>query len=193
MAKSGIVLGGAAQSASASDVWLFNGAQQHCRRLCNRGRACDFFCTRLASSLRSGCVTDDTVSGQWLGQGVGEMQANEAYPCRRTALPIVVLLWALGTIAGPASAQQPTTAQKNALRSACVNDFMAHCSKVNPNGPGALACLQRNAASLSPRCRSAMSAVGGGSAPAGAQTAARPAASSAQPGAQQPGKAQQSA
>jgi len=27
---------------------------------------------------------------------------------------------------------------------------MAHCSKVNPKGPGALSCLQRNAASLSP-------------------------------------------
>jgi hypothetical protein len=121
------------------------------------------------------------------------MQANKAYPCRRNALAIVVFLCALGATVGPAAAQQPTTAQKNALRSACMNDFMAHCSKVNPNGPGALACLQRNSASLSPRCRSAMSAVGGGSAPAGAQTGARPAPAATQAGAQQPAKAQQSA
>jgi hypothetical protein len=121
------------------------------------------------------------------------MPANKAYPSRRNALAIVVFLCALGTAAAPAAAQQPTAAQKNALRSACMNDFMAHCSKVNPNGPGALACLQRNSASLSPRCRSAMSAVGGGSAPAGAQTPARPAAASTQAGAQQPTKAQQNA
>jgi Rieske Fe-S protein len=121
------------------------------------------------------------------------MRANKAYSCRRTALHIVVFLCALGATVGLAAAQQPTTAQKNALRSACMNDFMAHCSKVNPNGPGALACLQRNSASLSPRCRSAMSAVGGGSAPAGAQTAARPAPALTEAGAQQPTKAQQNA
>jgi hypothetical protein len=108
------------------------------------------------------------------------MQANKAYPCRRNALPVVVFLCALGTTAVPAAAQQPTAAQKNALRSACMNDFMAYCSKVNPNGPGALACLQRNSASLSPRCRSAMSAVGSGSA-------------ATQAGAQQPAKGQQNA
>src|SRR5437016_14218577 len=121
------------------------------------------------------------------------MRAKKAYRCRRSALPIVLFLCALGATAVPAAAQQPTTAQKNALRSACMNDFMAHWSKVNPNGPGALACLQRNSASLSPRCRSAMSAVGGGSAPAGAQTAARPAPASTEAGAQQPTKAQQNA
>ena len=61
------------------------------------------------------------------------MQANEAYPCRRTVLHIVMFVCALGATAGPAAAQQPTAAQKNALRSACTSDFMAHCSKVNPN------------------------------------------------------------
>ena len=105
------------------------------------------------------------------------MQADKAYPCRRSALlHIAVFLCALGATPAPAAAQ--TAAQKNALRSACMNDFMAHCSKVNPNGPGALACLQRNSAALSPRCRSAMSAVGGGSA-------------APQAGAQQPAKGQQ--
>jgi hypothetical protein len=108
------------------------------------------------------------------------MQAINADPRRRTAPQIVLLLCVLGLTVAPAAAQQPTAAQKGALRSACMSDFMAHCSKVNPNGPGALACLQRNSASLSPRCRSAMSAVGGGSA-------------ATQAGAQPPAKAQQNA
>src|SRR5436190_349440 len=103
------------------------------------------------------------------------MRANKAYSCRRTALHIVVFLCALGATVGLAAAQQPTTAQQNALRSACTNDFMARCSKVNPNGPGALPCLQKNAASLSAKCRTAVSAVGGGPAPAGAQAAVPPA------------------
>jgi hypothetical protein len=66
-----------------------------------------------------------------------------------------------------APAPRPTKAQENALRSACRKDFTSHCSKVNPSGPAALACLQRNAASLSSACRTAVSAVGGGSVAAG--------------------------
>ena len=43
---------------------------------------------------------------------------------------------------------------------------MTHCSGVDPNGPAAMACLQRNASPLSPRCQAAVFAGGGG--PAGA-------------------------
>jgi hypothetical protein len=80
---------------------------------------------------------------------------------------VLCVLWV-----GQAEAQ-PSRAQINALRSACRSDYMAHCSRVNPNGPGAFPCLQRNAGSLSPKCRAAVSAVE--SAPAGAKPAARPA------------------
>ena len=103
------------------------------------------------------------------------MQANEACPCRHIALRIAVSLCVLGATADLAAAQQPTKAQENALRSACRRDFMMHCSRVKPSGPAALACLQRNAASLSAKCRTAVSAVGGGSPPAGARPAVRPA------------------
>jgi len=107
------------------------------------------------------------------------MQANKACPCRHIALQIAVPLCLLGATAGlAAAAQQPTKAQENTLRSACRKDFMAHCSKVKPSGPAALACLQRNAASLSAKCRTAASAVGGGSPPAGARPVARPAPAS---------------
>jgi hypothetical protein len=99
------------------------------------------------------------------------MQTNMVCPWRPTALKIAVSFCMLGAIASEAAAQQPTKAQENALRSACRKDFIAHCSKVKPSGPAALACLQRNATSLSSACRTAVSAVGGRSAPAGAAPA----------------------
>ena len=103
------------------------------------------------------------------------MQANKACPCRHLALRIAVSLCVLGATADLAAAQQPTKAQETALRSACRRDFMMHCLRVKPSGHAALACLQRNAASLSAKCRTAVSAVRGGSPPAGARPAVRPA------------------
>jgi hypothetical protein len=106
------------------------------------------------------------------------MRASMASACRLTMPKIVVSLCVLWVILGQAEAQ-PSKPQVNALRSACRSDYMAHCSRVNPNGPGALPCLQRNAGSLSPKCRAAVSAVG--SAPAGTKPAARPAPQQALP------------
>ncbi len=127
-------------------------------------------------------------------RGVREMPGRIACLRCRTVLQISVLLCVLGLTVGQAAAQRPTKAQESALRSACRSDFMRHCSKVNPNGPGAMACLQRNAASLSPGCRTAVSAASGGAAPAGAQPVAPPAAAAAPPGgAPQPSKAQNNA
>jgi hypothetical protein len=121
------------------------------------------------------------------------MQAHMTCSCRPTMLKIAVSLCVLGAIVSEAAAQRPTKAQENALRSACSRDYMSHCSKIKP-GPAGLACLQRNSASLSAGCRTALSAVGGGSAPAaGAQAAARPAAAPREPAAQRPTKAQESA
>jgi hypothetical protein len=104
------------------------------------------------------------------------MQANEACPSRQIALRIALFLCVLGATADLATAQQPTKGQETALRSSCRRDFMMHCLRVKPRGPrAALACLQRNAASLSAKCRTAVSAVGGGSPPAGARPPVRPA------------------
>ena len=47
----------------------------------------------------------------------------------------------------------PTAGQQNAMRSHCRNDFMSHCRGVTPGGKDALACLQKNANSLSAGCR----------------------------------------
>ncbi len=70
-------------------------------------------------------------------------------------------------------AAPPTAQQQNAIKASCRSDFMSHCSGVSPGGQDALACLQRNSASLSPNCQAAVAAIGGG---ATATTAAAPAA-----------------
>jgi hypothetical protein len=84
------------------------------------------------------------------------------------------------------SAQQPSQAQISAVRSACRSDYMAHCSSVPPGGKAALACLQKNVASLSPSCQSAVNAVSAGAAAPAAteQQPAAPAAEAPAPSAQ---------
>jgi len=83
---------------------------------------------------------------------------------------------------GPAASAQPTPAQQSAIRSACRSDFMSHCSGVQPGGAEALQCLKRNAAELSPNCRSAVAALGGGTpATASAAPGAAPAAPAVAP------------
>ena len=78
-------------------------------------------------------------------------------------------------------AAAPSAEERSAVRAACRSDFMARCPGVQPGGAEALQCLQRNAAQLSPRCRSAVAAIGKGAPAAGANEApaAAPAAAAA--------------
>ncbi len=79
----------------------------------------------------------------------------------------------------PAAApKQPTPQQQAAIRQSCQSDFMSRCRGVQPGGAEALQCLQRNSAQLSPNCRNAVAALGGGSTPAAA-TASAPAEAAA--------------
>src|SRR5882757_1771439 len=59
----------------------------------------------------------------------------------------------------PAFSQGPTDAQRAAIKSQCRSDYMAHCASVPPGGAPALQCLQKNMASLSSSCQSAVRAV----------------------------------
>ena len=73
-------------------------------------------------------------------------------------------LWPLLTIAllavtTPASSQAPTDAQRAAIKSQCRSDYIAHCSSIPPGGAASLQCLQKNMASLSASCQSAVRAV----------------------------------
>jgi hypothetical protein len=93
---------------------------------------------------------------------------------------LAFVTFSLGLLgAASASGQQPTQAQKNAVRSACRSDYMAHCASVPTGGKASLECLQQNMASLSTACQSAVNAIAGGgaAAPAAEQPpAATPAA-----------------
>jgi hypothetical protein len=83
------------------------------------------------------------------------------------AIPAVVaIVW--GLTSQSVFAQQPTSAQRDAIRANCRSDFMANCSGVQPGGKDALECLKRNLGKLSGGCQAAVSAIS----PAPAQTAA---------------------
>jgi hypothetical protein len=86
--------------------------------------------------------------------------------------PVLLASALLALSLDPALAQQPTQAQRDAIRASCRSDFMANCSSVTPGGKEALECLLRNQAKLSPACNAAVSAV----VPAQQTPAAAPAA-----------------
>jgi hypothetical protein len=58
-----------------------------------------------------------------------------------------------------AVAQQPTQAQRDAIRASCRSDFISNCAGVEPGGKEALECLLRNESKLSSACQGAVSAV----------------------------------
>ena len=80
-----------------------------------------------------------------------------------------------------AAAQQPTQAQRDAIRAACRSDFMANCAGVQPGGKEAFECLLRNDAKLSPSCRTAVNAAAPKSAEPTAAPPAAPAPEAAPP------------
>lgn len=71
-----------------------------------------------------------------------------------------LLMISLGLVS-PAVAQQPSQAQISAVRQACPADYQTYCSNVPTGGSASLACLKRNAQSLSEPCRQAVAAIGG--------------------------------
>src|SRR5690349_7951216 len=85
-----------------------------------------------------------------------------------------LLLATTFAISTTAFAQAPSEAQREAIKSNCRNDYMAHCSSIPPGGAASLECLQKNMASLSGACAGAVKAVSGAS-----ETKAEPAAAPA--------------
>jgi hypothetical protein len=96
---------------------------------------------------------------------------------RRDTALCAILTAAIVAVATPSFAQV-TEAQKEAVKSACRSDFIAHCSSVTPGGEAALQCLGKNMSSLSAGCASAVKAVEAAAAPKSepAKTGAAPAA-----------------
>jgi hypothetical protein len=78
---------------------------------------------------------------------------------RRTAALWPLLAAAAFALATPAFSQAPTEAQREAIKSECRSDYIAHCSSIPPGGEASLQCLQKNMSSLAPSCQSAVRAV----------------------------------
>jgi hypothetical protein len=95
---------------------------------------------------------------------------------------------ALVMMAAPVFAQAPTDAQREAIRSACRSDYMAHCSNVPPGGLESLQCLQKNMSSLSGSCKTAVNAVQAPSAPAAKSETPAAAPKAETPAAAEPSK-----
>jgi hypothetical protein len=70
---------------------------------------------------------------------------------------VVLVLVVLGV--DSVRAQQPTSEQRNAIRSACRSDFIANCAGVEPGGKEAFECLLRSHDNLSASCKAAVDAV----------------------------------
>jgi hypothetical protein len=89
-----------------------------------------------------------------------------------------LVLSAIFATAAPALSQAPTQAQRDAIKSDCRSDYIAHCSSIPPGGEASLQCLQKNMSSLSSSCQSAVRAVEApaAAAPAAAKTDAAPTA-----------------
>ncbi len=90
----------------------------------------------------------------------------------RTTLLLLAATFAIST---PAFSQAPSEAQREAIKSNCRNDYIAHCSSIPPGGAASLQCLQKNMASLSSACAGAVKAA------APAETKAEPAAAPTAP------------
>ena len=99
---------------------------------------------------------------------------------RATTLAAVMIA-AIFASAAPALSQAPTQAQRDAIKSQCRSDYMAHCSSIPPGGEASLQCLQKNMSSLAPGCQSAVKAV---EAPAAPKAESAPAAETAKPAAE---------
>jgi hypothetical protein len=103
--------------------------------------------------------------GSWCSSGLNSWRALR-------------MLLAIGLVMGAtlsASAQQPTSEQISAIRASCRSDFMSNCTGVKPGTRDALECLKRNAAKVSPACKTALDAISPRPTESAAPAAAKPA------------------
>ena len=101
----------------------------------------------------------------------------------RAAVRGLVMASLMSVVAAPAVAQGPSEAQREAIKTDCRNDYIAHCSSIPPGGEASLQCLAKNMSSLSPSCQAAVRAVEAPAAAAAPKAATAPAAPSAKPAA----------
>jgi hypothetical protein len=99
---------------------------------------------------------------RYLSSPIADRRSSSIMTCRipfLRATQIALLIAGTVSVASETLAQQPTQAQTNAIRQACRNDYMAHCSSVPTGGAPALHCLQQHVSSLSSGCQAAVNAI----------------------------------
>jgi hypothetical protein len=117
------------------------------------------------SSRRPAKPEDDALCAEWSDQKFQIFERSAASGKKQELIQMIqtmktmLLLAATFTLASPAFAQAPSEAQREAIKSNCRSDYMAHCSSIPPGGAASLQCLQQNMASLSGACASAVKAV----------------------------------
>ncbi len=67
-----------------------------------------------------------------------------------------VVLMTIGVYDGAVVATAQGAQDRRAIRQACAADYQSLCSGVQQGGGRVIACLQQNAAKLSPACRKAV-------------------------------------
>jgi hypothetical protein len=159
--------------------------QAHCASIPPGGKASLQCLQQNMSSLSSGCqAAVRAVEAPAAPKAETAPAAPaESAPAAATAKPAAAPPAASTPVPAPKTAastraKKPSSAQVAAIRSACRNDYQENCAGVPTGGAAALSCLQKNKANLSANCQKAVSAAGGGAAPAGGD-AAGPAAGGA--------------
>ena len=77
---------------------------------------------------------------------------------KRAGVIAGMFVFAIITSVNGSATAQITADQQSAIRGSCRSDFQSKCSGVTPGGQDALACLQKNVASLAPACKTAVAA-----------------------------------
>jgi hypothetical protein len=77
----------------------------------------------------------------------------------RFSFSLVIVLGTAFAGSSATAAEMPTDAQKEAIRSDCRDDFIKHCTGVEPGGLPALECLESHMADLSAACQAAVKPV----------------------------------
>ena len=159
----------------------------HCSSVTPGGKEALECLTQHMSSLSSGCqeavkaveaaVEPKAEPKQETKEGAKPEAKPEAAPATEATKPAAE---GAPKAATAAPAKKPSSAQIAAVKSNCRSDYMKVCSSVTPGGAAALQCLERNEARLSPSCKKAVAAAGGGGATP-ADSGAAPATANAAP------------
>jgi hypothetical protein len=144
--------------------------ETHCASVPPGGAASLQCLQKNMSSLSSGCQTAvravEPPAAPKAESAPAAAPKTESKTESATAKPAETAAPPAPKAAADAPAKKPSSAQVAAIRSACRSDYQKVCAGVPTGGAPALQCLEKNKSKVSPACEQAVSAAGGGTAPA---------------------------